>query len=90
MAVDLERLVRVQQIRLEFSAVGRHRFVIEASRDRATWTVIADQSGPSGTSTSRRWHLEVPEAVALQVRVHLLPVGGLPYGVTELSVMGCL
>ncbi|MGW0197513.1 discoidin domain-containing protein [Nonomuraea sp. NPDC003201] len=78
-AVDLERLVKVRQVRLEFPTAGRYGFVVEASRDRTDWTVIADQSR-TGTSTSRIWHLDVPEIVTLQVRVRLLPTDGPPSG----------
>lgn len=88
--VDLERLVKVHQVQLTFPTAGPYRFVVEASKDRTTWAVIADRGGQAGTSTSRMRHLDVTEVVALQVRVRLLPADGLPSGVTELSVLGHL
>jgi glycosyl hydrolase family 2/F5/8 type C domain-containing protein len=89
-AVDLERLVTIHQIRLTFPTAGAHRFVVEASRDRATWTVIAERSGQDGTSMTRSRSLDVAEITARHVRVRLLPANGQPAEITELSVLGRL
>ncbi|MFJ8750920.1 glycoside hydrolase family 2 TIM barrel-domain containing protein [Streptomyces sp. NPDC102441] len=89
-AVDLERLVTVRHVQITFSDAGPHNFVVEASRDRTSWTVIADLGNETSPSTSRIRDLCVDKAVALQVRVRFLPDGGPVPGVTELSVLGDL
>ncbi|RDG39621.1 glycoside hydrolase family 2 protein [Streptomyces corynorhini] len=89
-AVDLERLVTVGRVDVVFPEPGPHRFVVEASTDRTTWTVIADRTARERPSTSRSRTVEVAGITALQVRVRLLPTEGLITGVTGLSVLGRL
>lgn len=92
-AVDLERLVTVSGVRVEFTEPGPHRFVVEASRDRDTWTEIAAPVHASPSDASTRHDLEATETVALQVRVRLLhphdDADEAP-GIVALSVLGRL
>ncbi|MCL8017227.1 glycoside hydrolase family 2 TIM barrel-domain containing protein [Streptomyces sp. AS02] len=90
-AVDLERLVTVRRVHVEFVTDGDHGFVVEASRDRLAWTVIADRSRVLPRDTgSRAWWIDVPGVVALHVRVRQLTDGERACGVRELSVLGRL
>ncbi|MEV6544133.1 glycoside hydrolase family 2 TIM barrel-domain containing protein [Streptomyces sp. NPDC051665] len=89
-AIDLERLVTVHHVQITFPGEGRRRFLVEASRDRAAWTVIADLSAEGGLSTARVQDLGVDKTVARQVRVRFLPDSDAAQGVTALSVLGHL
>ncbi|TQE17685.1 discoidin domain-containing protein, partial [Streptomyces ipomoeae] len=89
-AVDLERLVTVRQVILTFTGEGDRGFVVESSRDRTTWAVMADHSHPPTDAAPGTWRIDVPEVVALQIRVRLLPGGETPCGVSELSALGRL
>jgi hypothetical protein len=90
-AIDLERLVTVSQVRLEFPTQVRPRFVIEVSCDPSTWTVITDVADHARPLADRTCRIAVPEVVARQVRVRIVATGDEPPpAVAELSVLGRL
>ncbi|MFF4259817.1 hypothetical protein ACFY1L_52620 [Streptomyces sp. NPDC001663] len=77
-------------MRLAFAGDNVQGLVVETSRDRSAWTVIADRSNRPPKSADGTWRINVPEIVALQVRVRMLTYGEPPCGVSELSALGRL
>lgn len=92
MRVDLERVVTLQRVKLQFPTEGAWRFRVELSEDgEHDWHLIANDAGAAGDGTQRTASVRDPAARGRFVRVTLTawPAGTAP-GLTEVEVTGAI